>query len=134
MDLRLPLTVSNGDVVTLSDDAEIAQRLAQRLLTYQGEWFLDTSIGVPYWTQVLGGAQDARAISAVLRLALLADPSVLAADVSVTFAGRSVLAAATVTLAGSGSTVTITTETLPDGAIVVAGVVVVVGGVPIVVV
>ena len=38
---NLVLTVNNSD-------QEIEQRIRQNLQTYLGEWFLDTSIGVPY--------------------------------------------------------------------------------------
>lgn len=32
----------------------VAQRLKIRLLTFMGEWFLDTTYGVPYWQSILG--------------------------------------------------------------------------------
>lgn len=32
----------------------VAQRLKIRLLNFQGEWFMDTTYGVPYWQSILG--------------------------------------------------------------------------------
>lgn len=60
MDLAMDLNVTgdmlfvNGEcpVVTYPAD-RVAQRLAIRLRTIEGEWFLDTSYGVP-WFNILG--------------------------------------------------------------------------------
>ena len=58
MDLRLQdrdIEFHNGDLVLCDDDTEaIAQALSIRLKTLKGEWFLDTSLGVPYLTEILG--------------------------------------------------------------------------------
>ena len=51
------LVVTNNDLAIVGNnfsltqnesDEEIRQRLIQNLQTFLGEWFLDTSIGVPY--------------------------------------------------------------------------------------
>lgn len=39
----------------------VAQRLKIRLLTFQNEWFLDTTYGVPYWQRLLGIKQTSKA-------------------------------------------------------------------------
>lgn len=39
----------------------VAQRLKIRLLTFQNEWFLDTTYGVPYWQRLLGVKQTSKA-------------------------------------------------------------------------
>ena len=46
-----PLT---PDGVTTLPLETIAQRLRIRLLTFQNEWFADTSYGVPYYQRILG--------------------------------------------------------------------------------
>ena len=67
MDLLLdtdPLSSSYGDLTwkngpltpsytTQSRVDVVAQRLLIRLRNFEGEWFLDTSYGVPYWS-ILG--------------------------------------------------------------------------------
>lgn len=46
-----PLT---KEYVTSPYTQTVAQRLKIRLLTFQEEWFLDTTYGVPYFQRILG--------------------------------------------------------------------------------
>lgn len=46
------LVIVNGDLVLVDGIDLIRQRLKQRLLTVKGEWFLDTTIGLPYFTEL----------------------------------------------------------------------------------
>lgn len=41
------------EYTTQPDVKTVSQRLKIRLLTFRGEWFLDTEYGVPYW-EILG--------------------------------------------------------------------------------
>lgn len=52
---------ANGDLVLVDDGEEVAQHVKQRIDFQQGEWFLDESIGLPWFTEILG----ARALNAV---------------------------------------------------------------------
>lgn len=56
MDIRLQdrdIKLHNGDLVLCDDDTEaIAQAIKIRLKTLSSEWFLDTSVGVPYLTEI----------------------------------------------------------------------------------
>ena len=68
MDIKLdlnPISPSYGDAVfkngalTKEDVTQpftenVGQRLRLRLLTFEGEWFLDTTYGVPYFQRILG--------------------------------------------------------------------------------
>ena len=43
----------NGNRIAVNNDAEqVAQKVKTKLLFYQGEWFLDITVGVPYFQQV----------------------------------------------------------------------------------
>jgi len=58
MDFKLhanDLQIINGDFSICTDESEaIAQAIQIRLRTLKGEWFLDTQVGIPYLTEVLG--------------------------------------------------------------------------------
>ena len=45
----------NGLIVTVDKAAALLQKVHQRLLLFLGEWFLDTTRGVPYFENILGG-------------------------------------------------------------------------------
>jgi hypothetical protein len=54
-------TSDSGELVLLAGSAAlvsgldaIAQAIRCRLLTFRGEWFLDESLGLPYFDEVLG--------------------------------------------------------------------------------
>jgi hypothetical protein len=42
------------DLVIAADTEEIDQRLRSALRLFRGEWFLDQSLGVPYFEKILG--------------------------------------------------------------------------------
>lgn len=46
------IIVSNNDFLVVKDVDKVGQKLKQRLLFYQGEWFLDTTVGIPYFQEV----------------------------------------------------------------------------------
>lgn len=68
MDILLdkdPISPSFGDAVfingpltrkgvTSTQNDTVAQRLQIRFLTFEGEWFLDTTYGIPYYQRILG--------------------------------------------------------------------------------
>lgn len=47
------LVITDGDLSIASGDDAIRQDLQQTLQTFLGEWFLDTTVGVPYKQQIL---------------------------------------------------------------------------------
>ena len=58
---------SGGDFqLCFNDTHAIAQAISIRLKTLAGEWFLDTSIGVPYFTEILGQKRNDRFLRQVL--------------------------------------------------------------------
>jgi hypothetical protein len=49
------IEIAHGDFVLCATDTDaIAQALSIRLKTLAGEWFLDTRVGIPYLTDILG--------------------------------------------------------------------------------
>lgn len=83
MDLLLdPLThdlvfVNGQATVTYTQSEIVAQRLKITLFTFLGEWFLDTSVGVPYFQQVLGKGRSKSAIDVIFQSIIAADPGVI---------------------------------------------------------
>ena len=59
---------------TIQDD--LAQRLKIKLQTFQGEGFLDTSIGIPYFQQIFGKGRKKATIDAIFNAAILSEANV----------------------------------------------------------
>ena len=90
MDLLLdtdPLSSSYGDLTwrnghltpsytTQSRVDVVAQRLRIRLLTWQSEWFLDTSYGPPYMQRILGHKIKKSAVDLIFQREILAENGV----------------------------------------------------------
>lgn len=49
----------------------VAQRLRIRLLSFQGEWFLDEDYGIPYWQRLLGQKPTKSAIDLIFQQQIL---------------------------------------------------------------
>ena len=73
------LTFKNGPLIsaytTQSRVDVVAQRLRIRLLTWESEWFLDTSYGVPYWS-ILGRKIKKSAVDLIFQREILAENGV----------------------------------------------------------
>lgn len=55
----------------------VQQRLKVTLLTFLGEWFLDTSIGVPYFQQIFGKSSSKDGVDLIFQQKLMEDPDVV---------------------------------------------------------
>lgn len=55
----------------------VAQRLKIRLRTFFGEWFINTSYGVPYFQRILKKGIDKTTVDNLLREQILEEPGVL---------------------------------------------------------
>lgn len=55
----------------------VAQRLKITLYTFLGEWFLDTTIGVPYFQQIFGKIRTKSTIDLIFQRIISADPDVI---------------------------------------------------------
>ncbi len=73
------LTWKNGplttDYTTQSRVDVVAQRLLIRLRSFQGDWFLDTGYGVPYWS-ILGHKIKKSAVDLIFQREILAENGV----------------------------------------------------------
>jgi hypothetical protein len=65
------IEVVNNDVSLTSGLAAKRQHLEQRLRTFLGEWFLDTSRGVPYFQDILVKNPNFNAVSAAFKNTIL---------------------------------------------------------------
>jgi len=81
MDLKLDdtndLVVENNELVLIDGVDLIRQLLIQRLQTFLGEWFLDTSLGIPYYQDILKKTAVVSTISNILKDEILDTTGVL---------------------------------------------------------
>jgi hypothetical protein len=66
----------NGLSNFLTDLDAVAQIVAQRLKLLQGEWFENTSLGLPLFQSILGVASTSRAVSLLIQQQILGTPYV----------------------------------------------------------
>lgn len=64
-----PVTQLLVDVVT--------QRLKIKLYTFLGEWFLDTSTGIPYFQQIFGKVRSKATVDIIFQKVISDDPDVI---------------------------------------------------------
>ncbi|MDQ6213317.1 hypothetical protein [Achromobacter insolitus] len=65
-----------GELSFIDGAERISQQVKVTLLAFLGEWFLDTSFGVPYFESILVKSPDRASIEAVLRARIRAVPGV----------------------------------------------------------
>jgi len=74
------LEIVDGDMVIIDGPEAIRQHLNVRLAFFRGEWFLDPSLGVPYFERVLRKPLRQTVLASVFRDAILETPGVKALD------------------------------------------------------
>ena len=70
---------SAGNVALAKPPYSTAQDVASALRTFLGECWYDTTIGVPYWQQLLGNSPTQSQLEAALNAAALTVPGVVSA-------------------------------------------------------
>ena len=68
---------NSGATATTEQKQSVAQLLKIKLLTFLGEWFLNTDNGVPYYQQIFGKVRSKAAVDAIFREKILEEPEVL---------------------------------------------------------
>ena len=64
------LVIQNGDLMVIDNAERVAQQIAIHLRFFNGEWFLNTSEGVPYFEYILVKNPNLNHIRQVLREAI----------------------------------------------------------------
>ena len=67
---------AGGNLATVTDAEAVGQHVRQRLQTFIGEFFLDTSCGVPWLDQILGQNYDPALAESVVKAEILATDGV----------------------------------------------------------
>lgn len=67
-DLRL---TADGNLALVQDAEAVGQHARQRLNTHEGEWFLDTTAGVPWLNNILGSGYDPALAEGVVKAEIL---------------------------------------------------------------
>lgn len=70
------LLFENNELVIVTSQQEVKQRLEQRLQTFLGEWFLNTSEGVPYYQDILKKNPNTGLVEAKLKNTITQTPGV----------------------------------------------------------
>lgn len=68
----------NGETpMTYENKLTVAQKLKIKLLTFQSEWFLDTTIGIPYFQTIFTRGVSKATIDTIYQEAILSEPDVV---------------------------------------------------------
>lgn len=81
---------ASGGIALASEPYSYAQDAASAIRTFIGECWYDTTIGLPYWAQILGHVPSLELLKAYLTDAALTVPGVTAAQVFITSADRTI--------------------------------------------
>lgn len=68
--------VVNGDLLLVDGKEAIKQHVIQRLRIFLGEWFLDNTIGLPFFDQILVKNPDKSKIDALILNCILGTPGI----------------------------------------------------------
>lgn len=72
---------SSGNIAVAANPYELAQDSASAIRTFLGECWYDTTVGVPYWSQILGKWPPIELVKARIAQAAMTVPGIVAAKV-----------------------------------------------------
>ena len=70
------LVLQETDLVLTTGQEAIEQHLTQRLRTFVGEWFLNNTIGIPYFQQIFKKQPDPIIVDSVLKKEIIETPGI----------------------------------------------------------
>lgn len=71
------LILTDGDLTLIMDSDQIRQAVKQALQTFLGEWFLNTTQGIPYYQTVFTQNPNLDIVQATLTNAILSVPGIV---------------------------------------------------------
>ncbi len=69
--------IDNDLVITTEESDSLRQRLIVKLYTFQEEWYLDTTLGTPWYQQIFGKNRSKETIDSIFKQSILEEPEVL---------------------------------------------------------
>lgn len=72
------LTIEGFDLQLVTGVDRVAQQIKIRFLFFLGEWFLNVSLGVPYYRDILVKAPNRAVVEGLLREVIITTPNVVA--------------------------------------------------------
>lgn len=76
-DGRIAYPIGGDFAVTSVGAEDLAQRLRIRLNTYKGEWFMDKTVGLDWFNDILGKGRSRTAIDAIVQAEIAKERDVL---------------------------------------------------------
>lgn len=61
----------NGELAIVHDAEAVGQHVRQRLMTFEGEWFLDNTAGVVWLSKIMGRGYDPALAESVVKAEIL---------------------------------------------------------------
>lgn len=74
------IQITNNGFTLVTGKAQIRQRLINNLRTFFGEWFLDLTLGVPYFQLIFEKGTSPEIIEALIKDAILDTEGIIALD------------------------------------------------------
>lgn len=72
----IDIVIINGDHAIVSDSTATKQRLNQKFKLWRGEWFLNTSAGVPWLEDILGKKPRTEVLQTLFSQVIQSDPGI----------------------------------------------------------
>ena len=96
----------NGNIALAGAPYSYAQDVASAVRTFLGECWYDTSLGLPYWQQILGKLPPAAYIEQMISIQSLTIPNVISAEAAIVdFTDRDVRGVILITDADSNTAI-----------------------------